>query len=189
MPENKEYVVPINHYLKATSKLWFGMKIGCTLFRENNDIQDRINMEEELIKAFIGGDATLIKLMEQLKDFVTVVSQEYRTCLSKQIEVTKTAQEIGPLSEAWDELPQYRTLAQQLNNELNEYITVFNIIGQMANEQSLNNLIEGSTLNIDIIIEKFKKLEIIVKKELVSNKNAERELLEFKCDNIVDNFM
>ncbi|CAH1954107.1 unnamed protein product [Acanthoscelides obtectus] len=138
----------------------------------------RVDVNEDLNKALVEGDTALLKLIEQLKEFVSVVSSEYRACLVKQMEITDKALTVGPLSEAWDEIPHYRTLASELLKELYEYQLLFHTIGQMASDQSLDRLVLGSNENLSEVSRRYKELEVIVKKEFEKNKKAEMALLE-----------
>ncbi|KAG5866487.1 hypothetical protein JTB14_004010 [Gonioctena quinquepunctata] len=158
------------------NKLLIGSQVcGTTIasMSENeDDIENRqigSNIEEDLKDALEKGDEAILSLMHQLKEFFTVVSQEYRNCLVRQMNIMEKALTLGPHSETWDEIPHYRSLADKLQNELNEYVTLFNTLGHMANEKSLVDMVSGS-MNIWIWWREIKELEVVFLREIEENK-------------------
>nr|CAH7738446.1 unnamed protein product [Callosobruchus chinensis] len=161
------------------------LSIGCAALSAMSSDTSRIDVNEDLNKALIEGDAALLRLIEQLKEFVSVVSTEYRACLIKQMEITDKALNVGPLCDDWDEIPHYRTLAGQLLKELHEYQLLFDTIGQMASDRSLDDLVSGSNENLNEVSTRYKELEVIVRKEFEENKKVELALLEKIRDSIL----
>nr|CAI5833239.1 unnamed protein product [Callosobruchus analis] len=161
------------------------LSIGCAAISAMSSDTSMIDVNEDLNKALVEGDAALLKLIEQLKEFVSVVSKEYRACLVKQIEITDKALNVGPLSDAWDEIPHYRSLASQLLKELREYQLLFDTIGQMASDRSLDELVSGSTKDMSEVTIRYKELEVLVRKEFEENKKVEMALLEKHRDSIL----
>ncbi|KAJ8940172.1 hypothetical protein NQ318_019381 [Aromia moschata] len=173
------------HFTRG-SKVLLVSQICSTLIK--NETPDKIDLNDGLQKACEEGDTAIIKLMDQLKEYVIVVSKEYRTCLMRQIEITKTATSTGPLSEDWDELPQYRVLADELNKELNDYMAIFNTIGQMSHDETLVKFVTGTCDNLESIGVKYKELEKLLEREFEENRKFEKELLETNRDSILNNF-
>lgn len=162
-------------------KLLISFKLCCALVV--NKKLEKMDVTETLHKALDEGEVAIINLLEQLTDFVKTISEEYRNCIRKQIEITEKASGMGQLSETWDELPQYRNLANELLKEINEYITLFNAVGEMAK----NAILLATDANkINNIQEKYKELEKKIQKEIEENKKLEKKLLKLTCDCIVN---
>ncbi|KAJ8971133.1 hypothetical protein NQ314_000865 [Rhamnusium bicolor] len=182
--------LPVNNiktYISKGGKLFVSSQIFSSGLK--NESITKIDVEDGLRKACEEGDAAVIKLLDQLKEFVIIVSQEYRCCMIKQIEITQTASNVGPFSEVWDELPRYRTLADELNKELIEYMTLFKTIGQMAQEESLARFVTGSSGNLQSVSVKYNELEVLLQREFEENKKFEVELLRIKRDSILKSFV
>lgn len=162
------------------SKLFLGTSIGCTIVSpikiQNMDI-------EEVQKALRDGDVALMNLIDELKDFVKVVSEEYRKCLKKQIEITEKSQNVGPLSETWDELPKYRTLADELLQQLNNYKALFQTLGTMAESKFSVGINEAT--DFAVFMTKFKQSQEVIEKEFLENRKLEKILLEINCESIL----
>lgn len=171
-------------FISTGSKVLMGSQVCCAALKTEN--RTNIDVEDDLRIACEEGDTAIILLMDTLKDFVLVVCQEYRSCLTKQIEITQTASKIGPFSEVWDELPQYRTLEAELIKELNGYMTVFNTIGQMTNDDSLESFVTGTTNKLYLVAVKYKELDTLLQKEIAQNREVELELLKIKRDSILN---
>lgn len=180
--ENKKVLSEISRNIfVGTTEVFLGTEICCAIVsplkKEKMDI-------EEVQKALHEGDLAIIKLMEELKDFVKVVSEEYRNCLNKQIEITEKSQSIGPFSESWDELPHYRTLADELLQQLNNYKALFETLGKMTETRvSVGVLQENNIFNN--ICEKFTESKEIIQMEFEENRKLEIKLLQLNCDNIL----
>lgn len=172
------------YFISVGSKVLIGSQLCCAALKIEE--RTKINVEDGLRKACEEGEEAIVLLMDTLKDFVVVVCKEYRSCLAKQIEIHEIASKIGPLSEIWDELPQYRTLAAELNKELDDYMTIFNIIGQMTVDDSLVSFVTGTTDKLDSIVVNYKALNTLLQKELAQNKEIEMELLRIKRDSILN---
>lgn len=171
-------------FISLGFKVLVGSQVCCAALKAEK--RTKIDVEDSLRKACEEGDTAIILLMDTLKDFILIVCQEYRSCLTKQIEITKTASKIGPLTEIWDELPQYRTLAADLNKELDDYMTVFNTIGQMTNDDSLKMFVKGTTDKLHLIAVKYSELDTLLQKQIAENKEVELSLLKIKRDSILD---
>ncbi|XP_056641527.1 uncharacterized protein LOC130448264 isoform X1 [Diorhabda sublineata] len=168
--------------LKKLTKLNLltGVQICCMATTVMDKKLETINLEEDISTALQEGDAAIIKLMNQLKDFVIVVSEEYRKCLLKQIEIIQRATEGGPLSEKWDELPQYRALASELLNELTEYRKMINILDSLARDRS------SVTVATNNIFGQFVEIQEFIQKEVDQNKKIEKELLKLLTESIIN---
>ncbi|KAJ8913530.1 hypothetical protein NQ315_017081 [Exocentrus adspersus] len=168
-------------YITKASNAVLGSKLCCAALQPEE--RTKISVEDGLREACQNGNIAILSLMDQLKEFVVIICREYRNCLAKQIEITEVASNIGPESEKWDELPQYRILADELYNELNDYMTVFNTIGQMTDDESMKSFVNKEQLNL--ITAKYKILEAVLQKEFALNKEVELKLLVIKRDSIL----
>lgn len=165
------------------TKLLIGTNICCSILK--SETSKRMATEEDIHKALEEGDTAIIKLMDQLKEFVQIISEEYRKALNKQIEITEAASNVGPLSEMWDELPKHRTWADELLKEINECSAVFNTIGQLAKEKVLAKFVLSDKDNLDMVAVKYKELEEVMQHELEQNKKLEIKLVQAHCDSIL----
>ncbi|XP_018579725.1 uncharacterized protein LOC108917555 isoform X1 [Anoplophora glabripennis] len=171
-------------FILARAKVLIGSQLCCVALKSEE--RTKINVEDGLREACAEGDVAIVVLMDTLKDFVLVVCQEYRSCLTKQIEITETASKIGPLSEFWDELPPYRTLAAELSKELDDYMSVFNTIGQMMTDDSLVSFVTGTTDKLDLVATKYQELNTLLQKEFEQNREIELELLRINRNSILN---
>lgn len=164
----------------TATKTYIGAQISCAITSPIKT--DKMDIGE-VQKALYEGDAAIIKLMDELKDFVKVVSEEYRNCLKKQIEITEKSQNVGPFSDTWNELPKYRTLADELHEQLNNYNALFETLAKMVEIKSVDN-----PLDKDVLVKlkaKYKESQEIIKKELDENRKIEMMLLKLNCDTIL----
>lgn len=165
-------------------KLLVGTNICCSLTFKDNP--KKMATEEDVHRVLEEGDVAIIKLMDQIKELIQIISEEYRNAIDKQIEITKTASNTGPLSEMWDELPKHRTLADKLLKEINEYIALFNTMGQLAKDKSLVEFVVTNRDYLDVITVKYQEIEKIIQHELELNKELETKLLRAHCDSILN---
>lgn len=134
-------------------------------------------IEEEVInKAFNSPDPELLELMEVLENCIIESCAQYRICLKKQIEIIEKSSRSGIFSDYLDELPEYRTLAYDLNHELNNYIILLKTVGEMTYQHLINSAKGQSIKDINLISEKYKNLEVLLQKQLDENRKFETEL-------------
>lgn len=153
-----------------------------TLVASNSVVHGfKINLDDDLRKACDDGEKAILELMTQLEDLIKTTSQEYRSCLQKQIDLIKTATTTN--SDIWNDLPQYRILASKLNEELNDYLILIKTIGEMAYNQTLISSLMNES-SIAIIIKKYEDLENMLVKEFEASKQLELELLKANVANI-----
>lgn len=138
----------------------------------------KINVEDDLRKAIEDGETAIVDLMIQLQQLIITASKEYRNCVSKQIEIIKATGD-----GASDELPQFRSLANELSSEINEYIILLKTLGEIAYDQTLISL-KVDHHSFEAILRKYKELELLLLQELEANKRKELELLEINISNI-----
>lgn len=181
-PENKKLITEISKtILSRVSEVLIGAKICCASIVPKEKLKMDI---DEVQKALNEGDIAVLKLLDELKDFVKVVSEEYRNCLRKQMEITEKSKNVGHFSEMWDELPEYRTLANELRQQLYNYNALFETLGKMAEMQFSNGIEKDGSLVVKIN-EQFLESQEIIKKEFEENKKLEMELLKLNCDTIL----
>ncbi|CAH0558170.1 unnamed protein product [Brassicogethes aeneus] len=133
-------------------------------------------IEEILLQAQLQGKEAYIELVNVLKTFILENCKEYQKCVKQQIEITEQANILGPLSQKWGELPEYRTLAKDLSYELSIYVTLFRSIG---------NIIKDNKELREVVFKVYKDFERILDKELDINKKLDGELLNLNCDSIL----
>lgn len=134
-------------------------------------------VEEEVInKAFSNPEPELLELMEVLEKCIIESCAQYRICLKKQIEIIEKSSRSGIYSDYLDELPEYRTLAYDLNHELNNYIVLLKTVGEMTYQHLISSAKGESIKNINLISEKYKNLEVLLQKQLDENRKFEFEL-------------
>lgn len=178
--KNKQLVTDISKKLTTVNEVLIGAQICCASVTKQS-----IKMDiEEIEKAIHEGDIAIIKLMDIVKDFVQVISKEYRNCLRKQMEITEKAQKEGHYSEMWDELPEYRCLADELHQQLNDYDALFQTLGKMAEIQLSDRTNQDNSLTVNVN-EKFKESQEIIKQEFEENRKLQMELLKLNCDTIL----
>ncbi|XP_028136639.1 uncharacterized protein LOC114331310 isoform X2 [Diabrotica virgifera virgifera] len=158
-----------------------GTKICCTALMAEKVLQE--SLEDDITKALQEGEDAIIKLMNQLKDFVVVVSQEYRSCLLKQMEIVKKASDLGSSTEIWDELPHYRTLASELNNEIIEYYTLFKTLDALAKNKSV--LRDTGDHVVKDVLQVFQEIQTFIEMQVAENQKMEKELLKVLADSII----
>lgn len=163
-----------------TTKAYLGAKLCCATIIPKKE--ETMNIEQ-VQKAIYEGDNAIMNLMDELSDFVKVVSEEYRNCLKKQMEITEKSQNVGPFSESWDELPQYRTLADELQQQLNNFSALFETLGKML-EIKYSDIAEENDIFLKMN-EKFKEHQELIRKEFEENRKLEVKLLRLNCDNIL----
>ncbi|KAH1014374.1 hypothetical protein HUJ04_003221 [Dendroctonus ponderosae] len=134
--------------------------------------QGKINLEDDLRQAIEDGEQAIVQLMNELQDLVTSVSKEYRSSLSQQIELIQITGD-----EASHELLQFRAVADELNNELNEYAILLKAIGDIAYDQTMISLMVDANA-LAVILKKYKELEIVLLREFEANKQMELQLLQ-----------
>ncbi|KAK9888522.1 hypothetical protein WA026_000774 [Henosepilachna vigintioctopunctata] len=154
---------------------------GVTFYNKENNDNDflkNINLEEDIMtKAFCGPEPELLELMNVLKDCIVQSCSQYRACIKKQIEIIEKSIENSILSDTIDELPEYRSLASELNNELNNYIVLLKTIGEMTYQHLLNSAKEGGSIqHVSLLSETYKNLEVILQHELDENRKCETDL-------------
>lgn len=180
--ENKKLITQISRkIILKTTKVCLGAELCCAVAsaesKENMDI-DKIQI------AINAGDKAIMNLMDELTDCVKVMSEEYRNCLRKQMEITKRSQNVGPLSESWDELPKYRTLADELQQQLNNFSALFETLGKMV-ESKLTDYTAKDTEIFSNINKKFRESQELIRKEYEENRILEIKLLRLNCDTIL----
>ncbi|KAL3282234.1 hypothetical protein HHI36_005429 [Cryptolaemus montrouzieri] len=139
--------------------------------KSSRDLEDDV-----LKKAFSSTEPELLELMDVLRDCIVESCAQYRTCLKKQIEIIERSSTNGIFSDGLDELPEYRSLATDLNHELNNYVVLLKTVGEMTYQHLITSVKEGSIQNVNLISEKYKNLEIILQQQLDENRKCETEL-------------
>lgn len=129
-------------------------------------------MEDDLRQAIDDGEQAIVQLMNELHDLVSSVSKEYRSALSKQIELIQMTGD-----EASHELLQFRAAADELSNELNEYAILLKAIGDIAYDQTMISLMVDANA-LAKILKKYTELEIDLLREFEANKQMEMQLLQ-----------
>ncbi|CAH1104560.1 unnamed protein product [Psylliodes chrysocephalus] len=186
----RNFRVPISYKSNNFRKL---VKIGevslivCTqtIYASKMGDESTEKLEDDITKAIQEGEVATINLMTQLKDFVVGTSEDYRKCIKQQIEIMRKASYIhaGPHSEVYDELPQYRTLANELKKQLSEHCALFNTLVNMAKIKNTELLKE---CKVGEQMTEFQALQRIVEKEMELNSKCEKELLQVFTDSILN---
>lgn len=172
--------------LIGTTQLTFlhPVPVSSTENSYNDTLKGKMDIDK-IQQALLEGGEAIIQLMDELKDVVKVTCEEYRKCLFKQIEITERTKNLGPLSECWDELPQYRTLADELLQDLNNYKALFETLGKMTESAAIGG-IQEFTSTIKLKYQEFQKIFI---KEFEENKKLEMKLLKLNCDTILNDLL
>lgn len=150
-----------------------------------NVVKPPEDMEKEIKAACENSESAVTDLMIVVKKCITEISKEYRKCIEKQIEITTTATEMGPVGAHWDDLTKYRVQAEELKHELTNYQNLMKTLGQIAYDQSMVSFMSGAKENLSLLSEKFAKIDELVKEELQENQKYEMKLLSVHRESIL----
>lgn len=150
-----------------------------------NMVKPAEELERDLKKACETSEKAIVDLLMVIKKCISEISKEYRTCLERQINITKSATEVGPVGAHWDDLTKYRVQANDLKQELANYQALLRTLGQIAHDQSVVAFLTGAKDNMDLISEKYAKLDEAVQEELRENQKLEMRLLFANRDSIL----
>lgn len=142
-----------------------------------NVIKPPEELEADVKKACDNTEYAIINLMTVIKQCIHEISEEYRTCIQKQIDIIMSATEMGPIGPHWDDLTKYRVQANDLKLELDNYRALLKSIGTIAHEQSVVSLLTGANETLDLVAEKYVKLNEVVEQEYSENFHYELSLL------------
>lgn len=150
-----------------------------------NIIKPPEDLEYDVKKACDNTENAIVNLMTVIKQCIHEISEEYRMCIQKQIDIISSATEQGPVGSHWDELTKYRVQANELKVELENYRSLLKGIGNIAHEQSVVSLLAGTNKSLELITEKFTKLNDLIEKEYNQNFHYELNLLYANRDHIL----
>lgn len=178
------WIKPQNFVYIANSK---GRFFKTVLFLSGfyNMVKPAGEMERDLKKACETSEKAIIDLLLVIKKCISEISKEYRLCLERQINITKSATDAGPVGAHWDDLTKYRVQANDLKQELANYQALLRTLGQIAHDQSVVAFLTGAKENMDLITEKYAKLDEAVQEELKENQKYEMKLLFASRDSIL----
>lgn len=150
-----------------------------------NVIKPPEELEHDVKKACDNTEHAIVNLMGVIKQCVHEISEEYRVCLQKQIDIISSATELGPIGAHWDELVKYRVQANELKVELENYRSLLKSIGSIAQEQSIVSLLTGAKHTLELIAVKYKTMSEMIEKEYSENFHYELSLLYANRDHIL----
>lgn len=142
-----------------------------------NVIKPPEELEGDVKRACDNTESAIINLMTVINQCIHEISEEYRLCIQKQIDIIVSATEMGPIGPHWDDLTKYRVQASDLKLELDNYRALLKSIGSIAHEQSVVSLLTGANDTLELIAEKYVKLNEIVEQEYSENFHYELSLL------------
>lgn len=150
-----------------------------------NLIKPPEQLEDDVKRACDNTESAIVNLMTVIKQCIHEISEEYRVCIQKQIDIISSATEIGPIGKHWDDLTKYRVQASDLKQELDNYRALLKSIGSIAHEQSVVSLLTGAKDTLELIAERYTKLNEIVEQEYSENFHYELSLLYANRDHIL----
>lgn len=170
---------PLTNFIKAN------LKRAALLEGIYNVIKPPEELEHNVKKACDNTENAIVNLMSVVNQCVHEISEEYRTCIQKQIDIISSATELGPIGSHWDDLTKYRVQASELKVELDNYRSLLKSIGNIAHEQSIVSLLTGANDTLELITEKFSALNQMVEEEYHQNFHYELSLLYANRDHIL----
>lgn len=150
-----------------------------------NVIKPPDELEYDVKKACDNTEIAIVNLMGVIKQCIHEISEDYRVCIQKQIDIISSATELGPIGPHWDELVKYRVQANELKVELDNYRSLLKSIGSIAHEQSIVSLLTGTKHTLELIADKYTKLTEMVEQEYSENFHYELNLLYANRDHIL----
>lgn len=150
-----------------------------------NVIKPPEQLEYDVKKACNNTEHAIINLMGVIRQCIHEISEEYRVCIQKQIDIIASATELGPVGPHWDELIKYRVQANELKAELDNYRSLLKSIGSIAHEQSIVSLLTGTKQTLELIADKYTTMNELVEKEYNENFHYELNLLYANRDHIL----
>lgn len=150
-----------------------------------NVIKPPEELERDVKKACETAENAIVSLMNVIKQCIHEISEEYRICVQKQIDIIKSATDLGPVGAHWDDLTKYRVQANDLKQELDNYRTLLRNLGNIAHEQSVVSLLSGAKDTLELITDKYNKLNELVEQEYSQNFHYELNLLYASRDHIL----
>lgn len=156
----------------------FVLSKACATIKMAKSSKDNVqNFDVLLQQACDLGELAIVQVMDVLKDRIIEICEEYNNCLGEQIKIVKEASEQGPMSSRWDDLPQFRSLASELNEELNNYVLILNTLGEAARKQNMD-FITKEKHHLYTIEMKFKQVQDLLETHINSIKKLEKTLLD-----------
>lgn len=150
-----------------------------------NMVKPAEELERDLKKACASSEKAIVELLTVIKKCISEISKEYRVCIERQIDITKSATDVGPIGAHWDDLTKYRVQANDLKQELANYQSLLKTLGQIAHDQSVVSFLTGAKDDLDLINEKYVKLDEAVQEELKENQKYEMRLMFANRDSIL----
>lgn len=170
---------------KTTNVLVRPVKRAVLLDGLYNIVKPPEDLESDVKNACDNAEAAIIELMNVIKKCIDEISQEYRSCIQNQIDITISATANGPFGPHWDNLTQYRVQADDLKRELENYRCLLTNIGQLAQEQSLVSLFVGTKETLELVVEKYSNLAALVQHTFDENAQYEKKLLRVNREHIL----
>ncbi|XP_044267052.1 uncharacterized protein LOC123012902 isoform X1 [Tribolium madens] len=134
------------------------------------------NFDLHLKAACEKGEVAITQLMNSFREHILETSEAYKECLQKQIEIIDEATKVGAMSAKWDELPEYRSIATDLSQQLNTFAATVHTIGEIAKNETLQYITQQQK-QFQLIGKKTKELEKLLTTQMEEIKKLESKLL------------